>query len=192
MDTSIQTERLTLTTLTQQHALKLLHFYERNKEHFEPWEPDRVPSFYTIQFQRLTLAMEQQLLQKNKVFRLWIFLKGDPTTIIGSINFYNIVFDPFYSCQIGYKIDKNYLGKGYAFEASKAAIQLLFRNYPNLHRIEANIMPSNASSLKLIHKLGFEYEGTSIASIRINHNWEDHKKYAYIHKYVNIESIEEN
>lgn len=182
MEISCQTDRLILKTLPPTYNLQLLQFYTRNKEHFEQWEPDRVPSFYTLQFQKLTLAMEQQLLEKDKILRLWIFKKEDPTIIIGSVNFYNIVFDPYYNCQLGYKIDKHYLGKGYALEATTAAMKLLLTRYPKMHRIEASIMPCNHSSLKLIAKLGFTYEGTSIASIRINHKWEDHYKYVYFNK----------
>lgn len=186
MEISFQTERLILKTLPPTYNLQLLQFYSRNKKHFEPWEPDRVPSFYTLQYQKLTLAMEQQLLFKNKILRLWIFKKHDPNTIIGSVNFYNIVFDPFYHCQIGYKLDKDHTGYGYALEAVTAAIKFLLRRYPQIHRIEANIMPCNHSSLKLITKLGFIYEGTSKSSIRINHKWEDHCKYVYFNPKVEL------
>ena len=180
METSCTSERLLLTTLTPASGLQLLHFYNKNRSHFEPWEPDRVPGFYSLQFQKLTLGMEQQLMAKNRSFRLWIFLKEDPTTIIGSVNFYNIVFEPYNQSQIGYKLDKSYLGKGYAHEAVAAAMKLFFTNFPQIHRIEASIMPSNMPSLKLIHKLGYVYEGTAKSSIRINRKWEDHHKYVFL------------
>ena len=50
----------------------------------------------------------------------------------------------------------------------------------NLHRIEARIMPSNISSIKLIEKLDFHNEGLAKSSIKINGKWEDHFVYAYI------------
>lgn len=180
MEISYKTDRLLLTTLTHNYSDKVLDFYLRNKEHFEPWEPDRNQNFYSIPFQRLSLSMESQLLQKHKLLRLWVFLKEDTTRIIGSVNFYNITYEPFFNCQLGYKLDYNYTGYGYAFESVSAGIEIFFKHHPNIHRIEANIMPSNTPSIKLIEKLGFNYEGISTSSIRINYNWEDHYRFAYI------------
>lgn len=180
MEISCKTDRLLLTTLSQNYSDKVLAFYIKNKNHFEPWEPDRNANFYSLPFQRLSLTMEQQLLQKNKLLRLWVFKKENPAKIIGSVNFYNITYEPFFNCQLGYKLDYDYTGMGYAFESVSAGIELFFENHPAIHRIEANIMPSNTSSIRLIEKLGFRYEGISTSSIRINHQWEDHYRFAYI------------
>lgn len=180
MDFSCKTDRLFLTTLSQNYSDKVLDFYIRNKDHFEPWEPDRNTNFYTLPFQRLSLSMEHQLIQKNKMLRLWVFPKDEPSKIIGSVNFYNIAYDPFFHCQIGYKLDNEYTGYGYGLESVGAGIELFFKVHPTIHRIEANIMPSNIPSIRLIEKLGFQYEGISTSSIRINFNWEDHYRFAYI------------
>lgn len=43
-----------------------------------------------------------------------------------------------------------------------------------LHRIEANIMPKNKQSLKVVEKLGFYDEGLAYKYLKINGKWEDH------------------
>jgi [ribosomal protein S5]-alanine N-acetyltransferase len=43
-----------------------------------------------------------------------------------------------------------------------------------LHRIEANIMPKNKRSLRVVEKLGFYNEGLAYKYLKINGKWEDH------------------
>jgi ribosomal-protein-alanine N-acetyltransferase len=47
-----------------------------------------------------------------------------------------------------------------------------------LHRLEANIQPSNAASLALVKKLGFEREGYSPHYLMVNSDWRDHERWA--------------
>lgn len=43
-----------------------------------------------------------------------------------------------------------------------------------IHRIEANIMPKNKRSLRVVEKLGFYNEGIANKYLNINGKWEDH------------------
>ena len=43
-----------------------------------------------------------------------------------------------------------------------------------LHRIEANVMPKNKASLRVLEKNQFINEGTSKYYLNINGVWEDH------------------
>lgn len=183
MQMSIQTERLQLRILHPNEADKVLKFYSQNREFFEPWEPERDVNFYTLSYQRLSLSIEYNLMQQGKLLRYWVFLKTDPSTIIGSVNYYNIVKGSYFTCQLGYKFDHCNLGKGYALESIRESMKILFSDY-EIHRIEANIMPSNLRSIHLVQKLGFQYEGLAISNIKINHKWEDHVRYAYINNEV--------
>ena len=56
--------------------------------------------------------------------------------------------------EIGYTLDRNSRGKGYAIEALSAIIDYLFSHLNN-HRITASVDPTNAASIKLIERLGF-------------------------------------
>lgn len=173
------TNRLVLKPLNTEDTFNVLSFYNRNREHFEPWEQKRSLNFYTYNYQYASLAVEKDLMKSKKLLRFWIFPKDNPNLIIGTVNFYNITKGCFSNCQLGYKIDHEHIGKGYAYEAIKEAMKILKEEY-NLHRIEARIMPSNIASIKLIKKLNFHNEGLARSSIKINGEWEDHFVYAYI------------
>lgn len=179
MQMTCTTDHLNLTILHPNDADKVLSFYVKNRDYFEPWEPLRDPNFYTLPFQQLTLTAEYHLFLQSKLLRFWVFHRKNPESIIGTVNFYNIIPGSFSTCQLGYKLDKDYTGKGYAYESIQAAMGVLFEEY-RLHRIEANIMPSNERSIQLINKLGFTYEGLSKSNIQINNKWEDHARFSFI------------
>ena len=48
----------------------------------------------------------------------------------------------------------------------------------HLHRIEANIQPSNIASINLVKRLGFSNEGFSRQYLKINGKWRDHERWA--------------
>ena len=51
-------------------------------------------------------------------------------------------------------------------------------NSLKLHRIEANIQPSNTASINLVKRLGFANEGFSRQYLKINGQWRDHERWA--------------
>ena len=65
------------------------------------------------------------------------------------------------------------LNRGYITEALRCAIEYAFAQL-KLHRIEANIIPRNARSRRVVEKLGFEPEGLARKYLKINGVWEDH------------------
>jgi ribosomal-protein-alanine N-acetyltransferase len=98
---------------------------------------------------------------------------NDPDRIIGTVGFNNIVKGAFLSCHLGYKLDKDEINKGYITEAIQKGIDIVF-NELGLHRIEANILPENKRSLRVVEKLGFYNEGLAYKYLKINGKWEDH------------------
>lgn len=63
----------------------------------------------------------------------------------------------FDAVEIGYALLPQYRGQGYAFEAARAALDL-GRNRFGLARIVATCAPDNAESIKVLQRLGFEFE----------------------------------
>ena len=55
-----------------------------------------------------------------------------------------------------------------------------FREELKLHRIEANIMPRNARSIRVVEKLGFINEGRSRKYLKIAGVWEDHLHFVLV------------
>ncbi|TDT72411.1 acetyltransferase (GNAT) family protein [Hypnocyclicus thermotrophus] len=58
-------------------------------------------------------------------------------------------------------------------EAVNEIIKFAFDNL-NLHRIEANVLPRNKASMKVLEKNGFILEGYSKDYLKIDDEWKDH------------------
>lgn len=179
MKTLYTTKRLLLRVLDESSAKSVLNFYNLNKNYFEPWEPDRVPGFYTEAFHKINLSYEAKMMNDGHFLRFWIFKKAAPDVIIGSISFSNILKGSMMSCLVGYKIDHYSAGSGFATEALDAAIDIMFTEY-GIHRIEALVHPDNKPSQRIMEKLNFVYEGTARSSVKMDGVWEDHLRYALI------------
>jgi RimJ/RimL family protein N-acetyltransferase len=60
--------------------------------------------------------------------------------------------------EIGYALGRPYWRQGYAAEAVPVVLRFAFEKL-GLHRIEADVDPRNAASLRLLGRLGFRREG---------------------------------
>lgn len=181
MKDSYKTSRLILRVLDENKAQAVCDFYKRNREHFEPYEPERAPSFYTEEYQRKILEAEKRRYEQGRYLRLYLYEQADPERIIGSVCFDNIRLGSFQSCTVGYKLDMAYQKQGYMLEAMMYCLQkIIFKEY-GLHRVEAMVLPENTASIHLLERLGFEKEGVSREFARLRGIWRDHVKYALIH-----------
>ena len=61
-------------------------------------------------------------------------------------------------CEIGFILHPSAWGRGLASDAARTVIRWA-REHMGLHRVEADVEPPNAASLKLLERLGFEREG---------------------------------
>ena len=78
-------------------------------------------------------------------------------TLMGTVGFHNADHRND-KVEIGYWLAPPYQGRGYAGRAVTLAVDAAFR-FTSIHRLEAKICPTNATSLKLIERLGFQREG---------------------------------
>ncbi len=70
-------------------------------------------------------------------------------------------------------MDEDEINKGYMTEAIMAVVKVAFKEM-KLHRIEANVMPRNLRSIRVVEKCGFINEGLAKQYLKINGVWEDH------------------
>lgn len=174
------TDRLIIKVLGPEWASEVCSFYKRNQQFFEPYEPQRVPNFYTVPFHEATLRYEYREFLSFHHLRFFLFEPIDPEKIIGSISFSNIKRSSFQSCNLGYKMDFSFCNQGYMKEALFYCIShIIFGEY-ELHRIEATVLPNNIPSIRLMEHLHFESEGIAKDFAYLNGEWKDHIKYARI------------
>lgn len=171
-----QTQRLYLKILKPHHANKVLEYYVRNAEFLREWDPKREEYFYDIGFQKQLLKDDLVDFRNGSLVKFWIISK-ETKRIIGNVCFSNIIMGNFKSCFMSYKLDKDEINKGYITEAINKAVKIMFEDF-GIHRIEVNIIPRNARSLRIVEKLNFMQEGFSKTYLKINGVWEDHVHFA--------------
>lgn len=171
----LNSKDLNLVIAKEDSSTNVLDYYIRNRESFRIWEPVRQKEFYTKRYHKNALKSGLKKMDEGKEYRFMIYNKSDKkfTKIMGILTFSNIVKGPFLSCYAGYSIDNSAQNNGYMTQALRAGINFIFDTI-GLHRIEANIMPKNIPSLRVVTKLGFENEGLSPMYLKINGKWEDH------------------
>lgn len=154
-------------------AKQATDYYTRNRSFLEAFEPVRDEEFFSLQYQQEVLKREMLEYEEKTAFRFYITPVERPTKIIGIIGLNNVVWGAFCSAFLGYKLDKEYLNRGYMSMSVAMLIKYAFEEL-GLHRIEANVMPKNKASLRVLEKNGFVNEGISKYYLNINGIWEDH------------------
>jgi ribosomal-protein-alanine N-acetyltransferase len=81
------------------------------------------------------------------------------------------------SAQVGYWVDEAVAGRGVVPTAVALAVDHCF-TVAGLHRIEVNVRPENAASLRVVEKLGFRPEGRRLRYLHIDGAWRDHLSFA--------------
>jgi len=74
--------------------------------------------------------------------------------------------------EIGWALTAAYQGKGYAFEAASAVLDLAFTELA-LHRVHANLDPRNAASIGLCLRLGMRGEAHFVEDLMFKGQWAD-------------------
>ena len=97
--------------------------------------------------------------------------------IAGVVNINEIVEGGFKSGYLGYYAFQPHHGQGHLAAGLELVVARAFRTY-RLHRLEANIQPSNARSIALVRNFGFRLEGVSPRYLKIAGRWRDHERWA--------------
>lgn len=112
-------------------------------------------------------------------FEALLLCRADDDAIVGFFNLSQIVRRGFQSAYLGYAVGKAYAGQGYMRDGLELVLRHAFTTL-RLHRIEANIQPTNASSIALARGAGFRREGFSPRYLKIGGRWRDHERWAIL------------
>ena len=93
--------------------------------------------------------------------------------LVGQVTVGGITWGSLRGAYIGYWIDREVAGRGIVPTAVALACDYAF-DVLRLHRIEVNIRPENAASLRVAEKLGLRREGERPRYLHINGEWRDH------------------
>ncbi len=176
----IETKRTIVRTFTPGDSDALLAYLLRNKDFLAEWSPEREESYYQVGRVEAMIRAQIAEAEQTRGYEFGIFQKAEGE-LIGTIGLSNIVYGPFRSCFLGYRLNGRDQGKGYMGEALDAVVAFAFGEL-KLHRLEANVMPRNLRSKRVLQKRGFRSEGLSERYLKINGVWEDHEHYVLLNE----------
>lgn len=175
------TKRLYLKTVHEVSTEAVLAYYESNRSFLKAYEPLRPEAYYTFGYQDQMRAFDGALYDQEEALKLYIVKQGGDSSIIGVLNFSQIVMNAFCSCYLGYSLSEANEGFGYMTEALAKGLDLIFKTY-KLHRVEGNVMPGNIKSIRLLERFSFVNEGLSKHYLKINGGWQDHLHYVLLNE----------
>lgn len=179
----LETERCWLKLAGVKDAVALLQYKSTNKTFFKPWVPAYTATSFDLDAIKIRLSEQVAAYETGLLLPLLVFLKEDSQTIVGQITYSQIQYGIAQMCYLGYSIAVSKNGKGLATEALSVANAYLF-DVIGLHRIEANILPYNHASIRVVEKLGFEEEGLCKKLLKINGEWQDHLRFSLINSTI--------
>ncbi len=150
---TLETQHLVLRKLIPQDAQDMYEYCsDSDTPKYLTWEPHESLK-YTKEYIRYVIKK-----YKTGEYLDWgITLKANGK-LIGTCGF-TLIETEHSKGEIGYVLNASYRNQGYATEAVKRLLEYSFFEL-ELNRIEARVMEHNDSSVALLKKCGFEYEGT--------------------------------
>jgi ribosomal-protein-alanine N-acetyltransferase len=141
-----------------------------------PWEPVWPADDLTRGAFRRRLRRYAEDLRADLAYSFLIFRNGDGA-MVGGVTLANMRRGVAQAGSVGYWVGAPFARQGYMTAAMRALIPFCFGTL-RLHRVEAACIPSNAASIALLEKTGFQREGYARSYLCINGKWQDHLLYA--------------
>lgn len=171
----LREDEVVLRPLRRRDARPWLEARARNAAWLEPWEatsPEPItgppPSFG--EFVRL-------LGSQARAGTALPFAVEYREELVGQLTVSTIVRGSLCSGSIGYWVSEHVAGRGITPTAVAMAVDHCFGPV-GLHRVEINIRPENAASLRVVAKLGLREEGVRERYLHIQGRWQDHRTFA--------------
>jgi ribosomal-protein-alanine N-acetyltransferase len=153
-----------------------------NEEWLRPWESTPPEQGWVTWADRHTVPGFHQLVRTQRSaaragtqLPYALFVGGQ---LCGQINVSNVVRGAFNSAHLGYWVSRRVAGRGVMPTAVALVADHCFAI--GLHRLEANIRPENAPSIRVAEKVGFSSEGMRRRYLAIDGDYRDHLGYVLL------------
>ncbi|MGZ9585854.1 GNAT family N-acetyltransferase [Paenibacillus marinisediminis] len=174
----LKSENIFLRPFILSDAEELLLLQNKNRSFFSNYSMTRPANYWSLEAQQELIVKREQNKQKDIEYYFGIYKENDHK-LIGTISLFQVMRGNLQSALIGYFLDQEHNGKGFATESAKSIVKYAFETL-NLHRIEAGVQPHNIGSIRVLEKAGFHKEGIAIKNVKINGIWEDHQVLAIL------------
>lgn len=169
----IRTQRLLLRPLCRDDLPHLQAYAIRPEFYRYLPIPEQTP-------QTVAVFLEQQLVEATGERKSWV-LGIEPHEIghlVGTVRI-SIVSAENRSADMGYALNSDFYGRGYATEAARAVLSFGFREL-RLHRIWATADVHNDASWRVLERIGMKREGLLRQDKLVRGAWRDSYLYAIL------------
>lgn len=174
---SIRIENINIKNIEDIYEFEL-----ENREYFESVLPPRPEGYFEIErFEEIMKELIEEQLSGKCYMHI---IRDDSGKIVGRVNLHSIEGEHVRKAELGYRIGKEYQGKGYASKAVKQVIEQGFTKY-GLTKIEAGTSTENIGSQIVLLKNGFTLVGSEKKVMKINDKWVDGLLYSRVHIHNN-------
>lgn len=165
---------LVLRELRQRDRTDWQRLRQANLEWLTPWEatnPER--SVTPVSFSAYVRDLRRRA-RRDQGYAFVLTWRGQ---LVGQVTIAGVERGSVQGASIGYWISEHVAGQGLMPRAAALVIDYCFGPL-GLHRIEINVRPENAASLRVPQKLGLREEGLRVRYLHIQGRWRDHRCFA--------------
>lgn len=144
-----------------------------NAAWISPWESESPAAGRRMGFRRLVRHYDAA----GRAGTMQPFVISWGTRLVGQMHLSGIAWGAQLSGAAGYWVAQRYAGLEVAPMCLAALVDHAFVGL-GLHRVEVNIRPENAASLRVVDKLGFRDEGVRRRFLFVEGQWRDHRTFA--------------
>jgi [ribosomal protein S5]-alanine N-acetyltransferase len=150
----------------------------RSRAFLKAWEPTWPHDDLARASFRLRIKRYRRDIEDDHAYPYFIFHQEDGA-LLGGLTLSNVRRGVAQSASLGYWIGEPHARQGYMTSAVEALKLFAFENL-RLHRVEAACLPSNAASVSLLRRCGFQEEGFARGYLKIDGHWRDHLLFALV------------
>lgn len=149
---------ITIKPITRSDAAELIQANIDSRDYHAPWiQPFTNMNGLDIWFSQLITSQNISLVAREML----------PGSVVGVLNINQIVWCLFQSAYLRYYGMVAHSRRGLMTKALRLTASYAFGEV-GLHRLEANIQPTNMASIALVRRVGFQKEGFSPRYLKIS------------------------
>src|SRR3954468_22877702 len=179
LELQVRTPRLFIRPMRAEDRAQFVSFYERSWTEMAPWFPTRRSGETFEQTFEKTLEKGNKGAADASEFRLVGFTRENQ--LVAFFGLMQIVRGAFESGVASWCVHSQFTRQGLCTEGVMGVLDLAFAAPPvglGLHRVQANVIPTNTPSVRVAEKAGFRREGLGRNYLKINGEWRDHAFFA--------------
>lgn len=162
--------KIRIEVVTEATYQEIFDFERKNKSYFETILPPR-PEGY-CQLESFIIIMDKLLVEQNQGDYYMYIIRDDKNSFLGRVNLQIYECENGKKADVGYRIDVNSQGLGFASESVKLILEKAF-NEIKVIEVTAGTAKDNIGSIKVLERNGFKKIGEEKNVFKIKDKWVD-------------------